>query len=233
MISTKNIPGGNESSISKTLNPGNHEVTITSFKLEKVPYKEGGYNGILNVVGPDMGEDFEGFFIDKDRPTLGRYLGQIGRVRTSEFPYADGVTRSGISISRDNEILRFVRNVCMETGSMAWFEQQDEKHDTIESFVAQFNDDKPFEGKKIYVCLGAREYVNKAGYTAHDLFLPRAPKGKASFKALENSDKVMEFAEETHIKKPKSETVTDFAVQDGLSGDIPTTSNVSSDFSLG
>ena len=37
------------------------------------------------------------------------------------------------------------------------------KYETIEELVAAFNDDYPFKDKWLNVCIGGREYLNKAG----------------------------------------------------------------------
>lgn len=235
MISTTKIPGGGTP---KVLQPGNTKCTINSVTLEKVPYKEGAYHMALQIEGPDLGPEFEGVYIDKDQPDLGRYLGQIGKVRLTEWPFADGVTKSGITISRDMEILKALRNLCVETGSAAWLEAQDNQHDTIESLVDQFNSDKPFKGKVLTMCLAGREYLNKAGYMNYDLYLPKAPKGGFSYKNADNDGKVVLFNEEEHIKKAKTEGSTPV---DSFSGDstpsagmmdVPTTTIVAADFNL-
>lgn len=238
MISTTNIPGGG-SSTPKVLQPGNNLCTINGVTLDAVPYKEGAYHLSLQIEGPDMGSDFEGFFIDKDQQDLGRYEGQVGKVRMAEWPFADGVTKSGIVISRDLEILKTIRNLCTETDSIAWLEKQDNQHDTIESLVQQLNTDKPFKGKVVSMCLAAREYLNKAGYMNYDLYLPKAGRGTFSFKNAANADKVVVFNESEHIKKAKTDggtPVESFTATESSSPmsmmDVPTTTIVSSDFSL-
>jgi hypothetical protein len=230
MISTKNIDSGSGgSSVPKTLAPGVHTFKINSIVLDEVPYKKGAYNMNLNVEGPDMGEDFEGFFIDKDDPTQGRYKGQVGRVRFSEFPYADGETKSGIIIKRDDEILKAVNNICKALSMQSWLESQDNKHDTIQSLVSQLNADKPFTGKYLRACVAGREYQNKQGYTNHDLYLPKWSKEGLAYESADVEEalsKVVKFNNDVHIKKSKTDTVQSF-------GDAtPTTSNVAGDFEL-
>ena len=237
MISTKDIPSGG-SGISKVIQPGNHSFTISKVTLEKVPYKEGAYNMCFHIEGEDLGDDFEGFYIDKDQPDLGRYKGQIGKVRTAEWPYADGETKSGIKISRDMEILKAIRNLCVEADAVAWLEAQDNEHDTIESLVDQLNSDKPFKGKTFYGCIAGREYMNKAGYINYDLYLPKVDKGQSSYKNAETPDKVPTFNDEKHLKKAKTESVESFGTKVSSSGDypdteiIPTTLSIGSDFDL-
>ena len=78
----------------KTLSPGEHTVKINSIGLESVSYKAGAYHLILNVEGPDMGSEFEGFLVDKDKPTGPRYKGQIGKVKFGFYPFSDGETKT-------------------------------------------------------------------------------------------------------------------------------------------
>jgi hypothetical protein len=237
MISTKDIPSGG-SSIPKVLQPGNRVFTINKVTLDEVPYKAGAYNMSIHVESEDLGESFEGFYIDKDQPELGRYKGQIGKIRLSEWPYSDGETKSGIKISRDMEILKSIRNLCIESDATAWLESQDNEHDTIESLVEAFNNDKPFKGKSFYACVAGREYLNKAGYMNYDLYLPKVDKGQSSFKKESNSEKVPTFNEEKHIKKSKTDTVSSFGTTTTPDNDypdteiIPTTLSIGSDFDL-
>jgi hypothetical protein len=231
MISTKNIPSGG--STPKVIQPGHVDCKINSITLDKVPYKEGAYNLCLHVETPSLGDDFEGFLLDKDNPDGGRYQGQIGKIRSSEWPYADGETKSGIKVSRDIEIVKAISNICRQTDCMSWFEKQDGLHQTIEDFVDQFNQDKPFKDVYLKVCVAGREYMNKAGYMNYDLYLPRAQRGQVNMQKM-TSDiiKLMPFNQEQHIKKAKSETVSSFSAGSDFDIDTPTTSKVSADFNL-
>lgn len=231
MITTKNITSGGGTP--KVIQPGIVECKINSITLDKVPYKEGAYNLSMNVESQPMGDDFEGFLIDKDNPDSGRYEGQIGRVRFSEWAYSDGETKTGIKISRDTEIVKAIQTVCKETGSSAWLDAQDNVHETIEEFVMAFNSDKPFKNKFVKMCVAGREYMNKAGYINFDLYLPRAGRGQVSIENVEKEgSKLIAFDSEAHIKKAKTESVTSFSTTSDDDLDVPTTSKVSSDFDL-
>ena len=232
MISTKNIPatGG---STPKVIQPGHVECKINSISLDKVPYKEGAYNLCLHVETAPLGDDFEGFLVDKDNPNGPRYEGQIGKVRMGEWPYSDGETKSGIKVSRDIEIVKAISNICRQTGATVWFDAQDGLHQTIEDFVAQFNQDKPFKDVYLKLCVAGREYMNKAGYMNYDLYLPKQAKGQLNMqKADAETIKLMPFNEEVHIKKAKSETVSSFSAGSDFDVDVPTTPKVSADFNL-
>ena len=231
MISTKNIPSSN--SVPKVIQPGNVTCKINSITLDKVPYKEGAYSLCLHVETTPLTDGFEGFLLDKDNPDGPRYEGQIGKIRTSEWAYSDGETKSGIKVHRDIEIIKALHNISKETGCTQWLDSKDNAYDTIEEFVQGFNTEAPFKGKFVSMCVAGREYMNKAGYLNYDLYLPRAQKGQLNIQNISSENvKIMTFNEEQHIKKAKSETVSSFGTGSDFDTDIPTTQKVSADFSL-
>lgn len=199
-LSTKNVNSG---SISKIFEPGNLKAEILSVALTPFPYKEGSYHISLFIQGPEL-EGFQGIPVDKANPEGEKYKGQVAYVKSNEYAYADGTTKTGISVSRDMDILKFVKNVCVESGpgAVKWFEDQDNKHDTIESFMESFDTEKPFKGVMFNLCVGGKEYTNKQGYPAFDLNLVRPGKGE---KNLENAgttnSKLVIFDSSKHIKK--------------------------------
>lgn len=211
-LSTKNIKAGGDNGTPKTLQPGNHKCKLNGVRLEDFKFIPGAYHVILSLEGVDLGKDFEGFWIDKNNESLGKHAGQVADVKASEWAYADGKTKGGIEISRDDEILKLLKNLCNAFGCVAWLESQDDKHDTIESLVSAFNKDKPFKDVFIDFCIGGKEYLNKNGYTAYDLFLPKYTKAGAAYGA-----KVVTFNPEDHIKKKKVDEVNEFESNDDSS----------------
>lgn len=176
-------------------------------------YKKEAYHLNLQVEGPDMGKDFDGFYIDKADPAKGKFKGQVGKVRAQEYPYSDGETKSGVKVYRDREILKFLKNLCMAIGATAWFDTQDGQHDTIEDFVNKFNADEPYKDRVLRMCIGGREYQNREGYTNYDLFLPRPSRNTFPFESIlvpEQSSKVYKYDESIHIRKKKVESVASF-----------------------
>lgn len=213
-LDTKNIKGGGDGGVPKTIHPGNHKCKVNSVHLEEFKFKPGSYHIILGLETEDKGPDFEGFMIDKNNESLGRHKGQVGKVKSTEWAYADGTTKSGVEISRDGEILKFMKNFCTALGINKWLEDQDGKHDTIEQLVEAFGKEKPFADKFIDFCIGGKEYTNKNGYTDHDLFLPKYSKAGAAYGA-----KVVTFDPVEHIRKKKVEAVNEFGNEDNtLSG---------------
>lgn len=214
-LSTKNI--GNFSSkgfTSKFLQPGNISCKIEGVYLEKDKFNETGYFMILDLEGPDMGEGFQGLLVDKDDPSKGLRKGPVGRVKTHEYSYKDGIIpATGAVVSRDNDIMRMISNICKETDSLSWLEEQDDKHDRIEAFVEAFNRDKPFKDKYLRFCIAGREWV-KDKFTNYELFLPKFTRNEVPFESEtkeEANSKVYKFDKEVHIKKKKTNSVDSFS----------------------
>jgi len=224
-LSTTDLGTGG-SGLPKTITPGNHVLKINSIELEDFKFIDNAYHLMLHVETQPI-EGFEGFMIDKDDESKGRYEGQIGRVKASQYAFADGTTKSGIKIQKDRSILIFLQNLSKTLGINDWFIEQDGKHDTIEDFVKEFNKTAPFKGKYLEFCIAGKEYVDKKGYTNYDMHLPKSEKGKYAFGEVEEG-KVMKYDEATHLKKAETTEVKNFGDDDDLN--VPP--KISSDFSL-
>jgi hypothetical protein len=221
-LSTTDLGGG--SSLAKTIAPGNHVLKVNNIELEDFRFIDGAKHLILHVETEPI-EGFEGFLLDKDDESKGRYTGQIGRVKASQYAFADGETKSGIKIQRDRSVLIFLQTLSKALGVNDWFAEQDGKHETIEDFVDAFNIQAPIKDKYLRMCVAGKEYLNKAGYTTYDMWLPKADNKKYALTEL-NSDKVITFDETKHLKKLEVKDVNNFGNDDFTSPDI------SSDFSL-
>lgn len=230
MLSTKNVSTTGTNGPAKTISPGNVRAKINSVTLEEFKFKPGSYHMVLHLEGEEMGDGFEGFLIDKDNPEAGRYKGQVGRVKTSEWAYADGETKTGMQVSRDIEILKAIKNICTAVGAIKWYDAQDEKHPTIESFMEAFNSDAPFKDKWLDFCVAGKEYQSKQGYTNYDMYLPKFAKGTAPYVAAdEDDDKLISFDPSVHIKKTEAKPVESF----GEEAEVPAKARViNKDFEL-
>jgi hypothetical protein len=218
MLSTKEItvnPGG---SISKTIEPGEKVCKILSVELEVPAFDKRAYNLKLQIETEPLGGAFEGFFIDKDNPSLGRYEGQVGRVRFSQYAFLTNTTKTGIVVDRDTSMMKALMSLCKELDCLDWWDAQDEKHATIESIFEAFNRDKPFKNKYLKMCIGAQEYFNKEGYKNFDLFLVRPEKGYIVFENTEaEPSKLMKFDAAKHILPPKgAQPIKAAKIQDEL-----------------
>jgi len=225
-LSTTDLGNGSGGGLPKTIAPGNHVLKINSVELEDFKFIEGAAHLMLHVETSPI-EGFEGFLLDKDDESKGRYTGQIGRVKASQYAFADGATKSGIKIQKDRSILIFLQNLSKTLGINDWFIEQDGKHDTIEEFVLAFNKTAPFKDKYLEFCVAGKEYVDKKGYTNYDMYLPKSEKGKYAFGEVEEG-KVIKYDEGVHLKKVETTEVKNFGDDD----DFKIPPKVSSDFSL-
>jgi hypothetical protein len=223
-LSTTDLGTGG-SGLPKTISPGNHVLKINMIDLEDFKFIDGAKHLILHVETEPI-EGFEGFALDKDNPEKGHYAGQIGRVKASQYAFADGVTKTGINIQRDRSILIFLQSLCKTLGINDWFTGQDGKHDTIEDFVDAFNASAPIKDKYLEFCIAGKEYEGKTGYTNYDMWLPKADNRKYAFGEIEEG-KVITFDESKHLKKLETKEVKSFG-----DDDFTTPPKTSSDFSL-
>jgi len=221
-LSTTDLGSG----LPKTIAPGNHNLKINSISLEDFTFIEGAKHLMLHVE-TEAFEDFEGFMIDKDDASKGHYKGQIGRVKANQYAFANGETKSGIKIQRDRSVLIFMQNLCKALDISDWFTAQNDKHDSIDKFIAAFNKTAKFKDVYLDFCIAGKEYVGKTGYTNYDLHLPKADKGMYSFGEVD-SPKVMTYDATVHLKKNEVKPVANFGNDDDFS--VP--NKTSSDFSL-
>ncbi len=216
MLNTKDMSAGSGRP-KPVMSPGNHKVKINSITFDKTPYDSEAYNIMLHVETEPVTGDFEGFYRDINDQSKGRYEGQVGRVKASKWPYRDATTKSGIEISRDNEIMKVMKNLCENLKLTTWWKKVDQKYDTIEDFIEGFNNDAPYKDKYIHFCVCGKEYYNKSNYIAYDLHLPKYSKEGIGFS--KDSDKVLEFNADKHIDHAqKPAEVEEF----GKSNDVPT-----------
>jgi hypothetical protein len=225
-LSTKDLNTAGGSGLPKTISPGNHKLKINSIELEEFSFIPGAYHLILHTETEPI-QDFEGFMIDKDDESKGRHAGQIGKVKASQYAYADGETKSGIKIERDKSLMIFLKTLSNNLGISDWFDNQDNMHETIEDFVDAFNKTAPYKNIYMDFCIAGKEYIAKTGYTNYDLYLPKSEKGKYSFGDAK-AGKVMTYNEDIHLKKTEVKEVKSFGDDDDLS--VPT--KTSTDFSL-
>jgi hypothetical protein len=217
------IEGG--SGLPKTISPGNYTLKINSLVLEDFKFIDGAKHLIINVETEPI-EGFEGFMIDKDNPDAGHYAGQIGRVKASQYAFADGETKNGTKVYRDKSLMIFMKNLTTTLGISDWFLAQDNKHDSIEEFIDAFNETAPFKSKYLDFCIAGKEYEGKNGYTNYDMWLPKG--SKDAYSIAPKGGKVMTFDETEHLKKLEVKQVDSFGDDDDLT--IPP--RASSDFSL-
>jgi hypothetical protein len=215
-LSTKNVK--TEGKGSKTLEPGNVLCTITGVALKPFTFKPGGYEIILSLETKPVGEGFEGFFVDPQDQSKGRHLGQVGKVKLNQWAYADGATKTGVAISRNVTMMQDLKRLCVALGPNAakWFDDQDDKHASIESLFEAFVLDAPYKGVFMNFCICGKEYLNKNNFVTHDLFLPKFSKTAVPFE-LEGTkpSKLNIFSPAEHIIKKDKTEVSNFSGDQG------------------
>lgn len=201
MLSTKDVKTGGDGATPKTITPGNHTLKINSIELKQYSFmeKDNAYFVNLSVETKPL-ENFEGFWIDKNDESKGRHEGQVGIVKSNRYFYKDGETKSGVQIFRDNEILKFIKNLCNEASCDSWFKKADDKYETIEEFIEGFNSDAPFKDKWLDCCVAGKEYHKSNGYTGYDMFFAKYANRTKGF-AKEGSDDVHVYTEEDFLIK--------------------------------
>ena len=210
MLNTKDMQVGTGKA-RPLIGPGNNVVKINAITLDQTPYDSDAFNLNLHVETEPVSGDFEGFFRDKDNESLGRYEGQIGRVRMSPYPYKDTTLPSGREINRDQEILKamiFLSEVMNKRSELDQVEAE-----TIETFIDKAN--TILCSQYFNVCLASREWENKEGYINNDLYLPKLSKDGIPAEAMDvetSSSRLIAFDKATHVrpvqKKAESNTTT-------------------------
>ena len=224
-LSVEGLTSGSGNGLPKTITPGNNRVKINNIYLEDFTYIENAKHFMINVETEPIA-DFQGFMLDKENPDAGHHLGQVGRVKGSQYAFADGTTKSGVQIYRDKSILIFLQNLCNALDINDWFQEQNNAHETIEDFVDAFNKTAPFKDIYLDVCIAGKEYVSNGGYTNYDMWFPKAEGGKYAYGSID-SPKILTYNENVHLKKLEVKNVEDFGNPNGLN--IPA---ASTDFSL-
>jgi hypothetical protein len=225
MLNTKDMSAGSGRP-KPVMSPGNHKVKINSITFDKTPYDSEAYNIMLHVETEPVTGDFEGFYRDVNNQSLGRYEGQVGRIRISPFPFKSTTLPSGREINRDQEVLKSMITLA-ETLNMR-DELDSVEAETIEDFMKECNT-LFTNGEKgsnfINICAGSREWENKEGYINDDLYLPRMSKDGIPMEAIDTENsRLLSFDKATHVralvKKDENQTKMDFKANSGSGSDF-------------
>jgi hypothetical protein len=208
------------SSVPKILTPGTHYCRIMEIKLDTPPYDAEAYSINLLLEGTDRGDEFQGVAIDKNRPELGTYRGQIANVRSGRYPFST-YEFQGKTIQRDDQIFRWVNNLAKQMGVLDRMNADGLQADTIEEYVsavAKYLTDPELWG---YFTIGGQEYFQE-GYDKpnYRMFFPKQEGKNFPFSALENDDRqplnLLPFDRDKHIIADKSRS--DAAPAESVSG---------------
>jgi hypothetical protein len=225
MLNTKDMSAGSGRP-KPVMSPGNHKVKINSITFDKTPYDSEAYNIMLHVETEPVTGDFEGFYRDMNNQSLGRYEGQVGRIRISPFPFKDATLPSGREINRDQEVLKSMINLSEVLNMRDALDSIEAE--TIEKFMVECNT-LFTEGQKgskfINICAGSREWENKEGYINDDLYLPRMSKDGIPMEAVDaENSRLLSFDKATHVralvKKDENQTKMEFKADSGSGSDF-------------
>ena len=211
---------GESSFIPKTIQPGNCVAKITDIKLEVPPYDSNAYNLVLSLeTAPIEDEKFEGFLIDKDNPELGHHKGQVGKVNVSPFAFSDYTTKDGSVLKKEQSVFKWISILAKEIGVSTLMADAGVQGDTIEEYLENAKEYLVSDMRYYNFCIAGSEYENKAGYTQHRLYLPKADKGKTVYESYVEgkapSPKFTVFNESIHIRKKKtSDSIPTFTGRD-------------------
>jgi hypothetical protein len=214
MLSTSQIQENNGGGVKKTLSPGNIIARINDIQLVD-GYNPGSKHLVLHLESEPVEGDFEGFLIDKDNPSAGRYQGQVGRVKYSRYAFEDGTTKSGYKKDRNIDCARAILELAKALSVAPQVNEivvniPDNRDMELTEFVKQARAILIRAGYMNF-CIGGREWTNKNGYTEYDLFLPYE-KGKIAFEKTDLvTGKLLSYDADKHIIAQKeSKPVTNF-----------------------
>ena len=208
MFKASNFNPNAGSNVPKILTPGTHFCRIIEMKLDTPPYDPEAYSINLLLEGTDRGDDFQGVAIDKNRPELGTYRGQIANVRSGRYPFST-YTFQGKEIQRDEQIFRWVNNLAKQMGVLDRMNADGLEAETIEEYVAavaKYLTDPELWG---YFTIGGQEYFTE-GYDKpnYRMFFPKNEGKLFPYSALENDDRqplnLLPFDRDKHIIADKS-----------------------------
>lgn len=206
-IQTKHVKVGTGGKNPMSFTPGNRTCKINSITLDRPPFAKSGevmYNIMMNLETKPIGNGFEGFFIDKDNESKGRYDGQVGRVKSSAFAYKDSEYKGKTFVMTD-EILKFIKTISIAIGDPDWLDKADNKYKTIEKLVEGFNSDAPFKDVYLDWCIGGTQDTNEAGYPVYYMNLAKYESGYKQV-APEGDAHVIPFNKELHIYVKNGQT---------------------------
>ena len=237
-LSTKDVKTGGDF-VPKNIEPGNIKARINSIELDQPEFlkKDDGYFIVLHLETEKPSADFVGFHTIYGDDTSPTYEGQTGKVKASRWSFRDSTTPKGVDINRDDEIMKFLKNLCEGLEIISWWNKQDNKFSSVEELVAAFNKEKPFAGIWMNWCIGGRQYTKANTYKGWDLHLPKFSKDGIPFEGLNAVKKrllTFDAVDHTEITEPKvidafgEEEEADTVAQDE---DFPTTKDAP-DFEL-
>jgi hypothetical protein len=210
--------GGN--GVPKIIQPGTHYCRIVDIYLDAPAYDKEAYFVNIKLEGVDRGDEFEGLDIDKNNPSLGKYRGQVGTIKSAQYPFST-YTYEGKVVQRDNQIYNWINHLAKQMGILKKMNEKGVEGETIEEYVTEVRKyliDPELWG---HFTIAGKEYFNE-GYSNpnYRLFLPKveARKNLFPFSALEDDDRkplnLIQFNDEAHIILSKERPDAEMTVEE-------------------
>lgn len=202
-FSLNNYSAAESTFVQKSLQPGTHQCKVLDLKLEKPPYDANQYNLIFTLEGPELGEDFEGFPLNRLDPSKGHYKGQTSNVKANQYGFKDWEYK-GKAILRDDSIQNFLGTFLKQLNLLDQFQGMNVSAETIEDLVSEVRAFLIKGEFKIYFTLGAQKYFKEGSeYPSYALYLPKRLEGKFAYSNSLEDAKFAHFNEEVHIYEKK------------------------------
>ena len=204
-----------QSFLSKSIEPGKHKLKICELVLDHKKFEpsngkagsEGDYLIMKCETEPVEDEGFEGFAIDYQDESKGRYLGQSGSIKYSQSLYA-GETR-------DQMLSAAVMTICRAAGIDKDLKTLlNGKSTTVEKVIEAINKKGLLKDQYIWMIVGGKEHYNRKGYLTYFLNLAYPKDEKKVIARLSEEDKLMTFDAASMIKKAIPTPITDFGQGD-------------------
>lgn len=201
---------GKKGGVSKTIKPGNVKARVYGISTSEATFK--GVDKLflhLHLETEPIGPDFQGFLIDKDDESKGRFVGQIGNVKSSGFGYDDNrKDKDGNIITKEDSVIMFLDSLCNEAGS-TWVKDviEGRKFNSMEEFIKGFNKELPIKDVYLNWCIGGTQDTDENGYPKYWLNLPKFEKGFRLFATDENKSTLLPYEKEEHLyvkEQPKN-----------------------------
>lgn len=197
----------------KTIAPGKVRAKILRLELQQPEFlkKDDAYYFVMHLEAEKPNENFEGFFIDPEDESKGKYEGPIGKVKFNSYPYRSATLPNGVEVDRNNQIIKELIRLTEEAGVSEWLLSKDGKVTTIEELIDLINEEQPLKDIYLHFVIGGRGYLNKQSYVAYDLHLPKY-NGAKQYSLNENELMVFDKAE--MVVEPEKKTLESFDAGD-------------------
>lgn len=158
--------------VPKNLEPGVQKCRILSIDAYEKQYKNDTEPRLiltLKLEGERPNAEFEGFYIDKDNPKLGRHDGPTANVSANPFDFKDNKVEdknNGGYIAKEMLCARFLQRLCQELANSNWVSDNMGVHKDFASFIAAFNKENPLKDVYAYYVIEGTKYIKDNGYAA-------------------------------------------------------------------